>query len=89
MSDPINSPPPPQQQIIWSAGPSAPKGQWITIPLPFVYNINIPDLPAEIVETKKKVSDGCTCKKCREFYPYAEPNQKDGTLVCYGCRMTW
>ena len=33
--------------------------------------------------------DGCTCKKCKEFYQYAEPNQDDGTLICYGCRMIW
>lgn len=34
-------------------------------------------------------SDGCHCKKCKEFYPYAEPNQEDGTLICYSCRMVW
>jgi hypothetical protein len=38
---------------------------------------------------KKKDKDGCTCKNCKEFYPYAEPNQEDGTLICYGCRMEW
>jgi hypothetical protein len=41
------------------------------------------------VEEKEDNSDGCTCKKCQEFFPYAEPNQEDGTLVCYGCRMNW
>jgi formylmethanofuran dehydrogenase subunit E len=41
-------------------------------------------------EAKKKDNrDGCDCKKCKEFYPYAEPNQEDGTLVCYKCRMGW
>jgi hypothetical protein len=35
---------------------------------------------------KKKDKDGCDCKKCREFYPYAEPNQEDGTLICFACR---
>ncbi len=38
---------------------------------------------------KKKNTDGCVCKKCKELYPYAEPNQSDGTLICYGCRMSW
>lgn len=38
---------------------------------------------------KKKNTDGCVCKKCKELYPYAEPNQSDGTLICYGCRMVW
>jgi hypothetical protein len=41
------------------------------------------------VEEKKKKSDGCSCRKCKEYYQYAEPNQDDGTLICYGCRMVW
>lgn len=41
------------------------------------------------VDEKKENSDGCTCKKCKEYYQYAEPNQDDGTLICYGCRMVW
>ena len=36
---------------------------------------------------KKSVDAGLTCKKCGELYPYAESNQKDGSLVCYACRM--
>jgi hypothetical protein len=35
---------------------------------------------------KKKDSDGCSCKICKELYPYAEPNQEDGTLICWSCR---
>lgn len=50
--------------------------------------------PAPVVEAKpeakkKKDKDGCDCKKCKEFYPYAEPNQDDGTLLCYRCRTGW
>lgn len=30
--------------------------------------------------------DGLYCNTCKEFYPMAEANQKDGTLKCYGCR---
>jgi len=41
------------------------------------------------VDEKKEKSDGCTCRKCKEYYQYAEPNQDDGTLICYGCRMVW
>jgi hypothetical protein len=39
-------------------------------------------------ETKrvKREPDGCACKKCHEFYQFAEPNQEDGTLICYSCR---
>jgi hypothetical protein len=33
--------------------------------------------------------DGCVCNKCHNFYPYAEPNQEDGTLICYSCRTIW
>src|SRR6185369_6632012 len=41
------------------------------------------------VDENKEFSDGCVCKKCKEYYQYAEPNQDDGTLICYGCRMVW
>ena len=34
----------------------------------------------------KRKSNGCVCKKCGETFPYAEPNQKDGTLICWSCR---
>lgn len=76
-----------------------PGGTWITIPITWVQvpNVSAPqidldlglDLDLAVPVEKKKVSSGCTCKKCREFYPYAEPNQEDGSMVCYGCRMTW
>jgi hypothetical protein len=46
------------------------------------------DLAVPVAE-KKEISDGCTCRKCKEYYQYAEPNQDDGTLICYGCRMVW
>jgi hypothetical protein len=36
---------------------------------------------------KEKNKDGCTCKKCQEFFPYAESNQDDGSLICYGCKL--
>jgi len=36
-----------------------------------------------IVEYSKS---GYNCKKCGELFPFAEPNQKDGTLICYSCR---
>ncbi len=40
----------------------------------------------EPAKAKKKDKDGCDCKKCKEYFPYAEPNQEDGTLICYACR---
>lgn len=54
-------------------------GGWVAWP---------PAVPAADSE-KKNNKDGCDCKKCKEFYPYAEPNQDDGTLICYQCRIGW
>jgi hypothetical protein len=33
-------------------------------------------------------SGGMFCKKCNNFYDYAEPNQLDGSLICYSCRKS-
>jgi len=30
--------------------------------------------------------DGCLCARCNEFFPMAEPNQEDGTMLCFLCR---
>jgi len=35
---------------------------------------------------KGKFKDGMICAKCKEYYPYAVPNQNDGSMVCYKCR---
>lgn len=35
---------------------------------------------------KKSFVDGMYCKICKSFYNYAEPNQTDGTLICFSCR---
>lgn len=34
----------------------------------------------------KKFPDGMFCRKCQNFYKFAEPNRPDGTLLCYSCR---
>ena len=34
----------------------------------------------------KRYENGCHCIRCGELYPQAEPNQPDGTLICYSCR---
>ena len=82
-------------------GGSGCNGNWITVTPGQVFTITVPsgsswpqisfdDIDLAVpVEEKKKDSDGCTCKKCKEYYQYAEPNQEDGTLICYGCRMVW
>ena len=64
---------------------------WVTVNIPsgwWGYASTIPK-PEEPAAKKKDNRDGCDCKKCKEFYPYAEPNQEDGTLICYRCRMGW
>lgn len=53
------------------------------------WSVSYPMIVPEEVAAKKENKDGCNCKKCKEFYPYAEPNQDDGTLVCYSCRHGW
>ena len=30
--------------------------------------------------------NGLDCSKCKEHFPFAESNQKDGSLICYECR---
>lgn len=51
----------------------------------FEFDISL-DLPEEddraVIVRKPQ-----TCKQCNEIYPYAEPNQKDGTFKCYSCRI--
>ena len=69
------------------SGSTITAGNWIsyTIPCGAWGYISLGDLK----EKKKNDRDGCDCKKCKEFYPYAEPNQEDGTLICYKCRHGW
>lgn len=31
-------------------------------------------------------SAGCFCASCNDFCQFAEPNQPNGTLICYYCR---
>ena len=35
---------------------------------------------------KRTFQDGMKCQKCKNFYEFAEPNQPDGSLLCYSCR---
>ncbi|CAB4196757.1 hypothetical protein UFOVP1290_277 [uncultured Caudovirales phage] len=63
---------------------------WVTIvPL---FPVQVVSLNLNGVKKLNKSSDdrdGCDCKKCGDFCKYAEPNQSDGTLICYKCRMGW
>jgi formylmethanofuran dehydrogenase subunit E len=44
------------------------------------------NLEFDFVQSQPINKDGYVCKRCREYYPFAEANQKDGTLICYSCR---
>lgn len=70
-------------QITWVPGT-----QWITVTIPQT-QVSNPFIGIDLavpVEKKKKDSAGCSCKKCKELFEYAEPNQPDGTLICWACR---
>lgn len=41
---------------------------------------------ANLVDQVKYVMDGISCCKCQDFFYMAEPNQDDGTLLCWSCR---
>jgi len=38
------------------------------------------------IERVHFILDGCICVECGEFYDMAEPNQENGTLICFSCR---
>lgn len=69
-------------------------GQWITytisgIDLGNTITVNPVDAPVEKKAKKKSDKDGCFCKRCKEWSEFSEPNQEDGTFVCYSCRRGW
>jgi len=40
-----------------------------------------------MVASVERKQEGLHCKVCNEMFPYAKPNQDDGSLVCYSCRQ--
>ena len=40
----------------------------------------------DYIVVHRRPDEGYHCKKCDDVFPHAEPNQKDGTLICYSCR---
>jgi hypothetical protein len=40
------------------------------------------------VTTQKVEESGCSCLHCKDFYPYAAKNRKDGKFLCYSCRSS-
>lgn len=54
--------------------------------LDFLDEVSPDDYPVIVKKSSKRKSNGCICDKCGELYPYAEPNQKDGSFKCWSCR---
>lgn len=50
-------------------------------------NENIIYIEEGTIHAIREYMDGLPCKKCHEFFSYAESNQEDGTLICYSCRQ--
>ena len=46
------------------------------------------ELLMERLRRDKIQPDGMFCRKCQTFYQFAEPNQTDGSLICYSCRKS-
>ena len=54
-------------------------------------NVDLTSLVDQIemfLDTRRKrvYPDGMYCVNCGNFYEYAEPNQPDGSMICYACR---
>lgn len=47
---------------------------------------NIVFINESLIANVQQRLDGLFCKSCREFYQFAEPNQSDGSLICFSCR---
>jgi len=50
-------------------------------------NENVVYISEKMIASIIKRDEGLNCANCREFVKWAEPNQEDGTFVCYGCRL--
>jgi hypothetical protein len=44
-------------------------------------------ISSDLVAQIRSIFDSVMCAHCKEFFPMAEPNQEDGTLICYNCRL--
>lgn len=54
-------------------------------------NVDLEDLANRMEDflesrRKRRHPDGMLCQKCKNFYEFAEPNQEDGSMICYSCR---
>lgn len=49
------------------------------------YYEEVEDLVPPTEKPLKKI-DGMKCSHCLEYFHFAEPNQPDGTMICFQCR---
>jgi hypothetical protein len=42
--------------------------------------------PSQIFRLERRY-DGMQCRNCDEYYDMSEPNQENGTMICYLCRQ--
>jgi len=70
------------------------KGSFELLSEKYCQNYNVPKkfIGSKIIKVSDvfidylyRKSDGIICKKCNEFYPMAQSNQEDGTLICWLC----
>lgn len=64
----------------------APSSIWVSGPLYIGFDPNKTVESVPVKPEKKSYKDGCICTKCKELFPFSEPNQPDDTLICWACR---
>lgn len=43
-------------------------------------------LSGTLSETKK-LAEEYKCIRCKDWFPWVQPNQEDGSFICYCCRQ--
>ena len=49
-------------------------------------NESIVWIVSSVISSVVSINKGMICKNCKESCLYAEPNQFDGSFICYSCR---
>lgn len=87
--NPLSITPPPAQWIIGTSTPTLNSNGFYTWTSGTISGDVLTSGDATTAKAEKKKGEGCSCKRCKEFNSYAEPNQEDGSFVCYRCRKGW
>lgn len=70
-----------------SRAQTAPENEYVPNQALYSYGKSVKRTLPVAIQIKNGL-DGFPCKKCTNFFPYALPNQNDGTLICWSCRNT-